>query len=418
MKTAEELLELAGGDDYCGKILHGYYSNALKQAIADYINRFEAFDRLGPPTLPYICAWQEGSRVIWYEFVSPKLARLLACRRREVAEVFRQRILDRRIYKPSDPRRPSGVRREIISHDELDAHRNGLRLEVKQKGGVEAVYKIDRGNGQFIWLKDQARTEAFPSDRLSISLGSLTTVDREMELEEEYRAIRAALERSNTTLKDILSVSPVGIGMIEKMTVSWANSCWHAMFGFQVGADPSSRVDVRSLYVSSQEFERVRKLIGASFGNGRTAEIDAVFRKKDGVSFPGHLKISPPDPSRPGRGLIFTVTDESEHKRMEAERTEREKLQAVLEMAGAVCHELNQPMTAIAGYGEITLMATTEDDPNHQKVVKIMEQIRRMGHITKKLMKVTRYKTREYVDGTKIIDIDEASAKNKTEEPA
>jgi signal transduction histidine kinase len=418
MKTAEKLLEMAGGEAYCGKILHGAFSDELKQAVADYISRFRGFDQLGTPALPYICAWKEGSQIIWYEFVSHRLTRLLGCRPRETAETFRQRVLDRRIYKPPDPLAPSGIRQEIISHQQLQALRQGLRREVKQKGGVEAVYKIDCGKGQFIWLKDQARTEVFPRDRLNVSLGSLTTVSREMELEEEYRITRDALEHSNATLNEILSVSPVGIGMLKKMTVNWANSCWYTMFGFEAGGDPFPSVDVRRLFASPQEFERVRREIGTAFARGLTAELDAVFQKKDGSTFPGHIKISPPDASRPDRGLIFTVTDEAERKRVEAERTEREKLHAILEMAGAVCHELNQPMTAIAGYGEITLMKTPKDDPNYEKVAKIMEQIRRMGRITKKLMKVTRYRTRDYVDGTRIIDIDEASAGPEPEGPA
>ncbi|MCK5339748.1 MAG: response regulator transcription factor, partial [Desulfobulbaceae bacterium] len=35
---------------------------------------------------------------------------------------------------------------------------------------------------------------------------------------------------------------------------------------------------------------------------------------------------------------------------------EREKLQGVLEMAGAVCHEINQPLQAVSGWSEILLM--------------------------------------------------------------
>ena len=410
MNADRQLLDMAGGGDYCGKILHGTYSRGLKERIAGWVARFDAFDRLAPPVLPYICAWEESRGIIWYEFVSRRLARLLGCRRAEAAEVLRRRVLDRRIYRPPDPRLHSGVRQEIIDRRQLAAHRQGLRREAKQQGGVEAVYKIDRGGGEFIWLKDQARTEIFPGDGLYVSLGSLTTVSREMELEEEYRLTRDALEHSNATLNEILSVSPVGIGMLSRMTVSWANSCWYAMFGFEAGGDPAPSLDVRRLFATPQEFERVRREIDRAFSRGRAAELDALFRKKGGEVFPGHIKISPPDASRPGRGLIFTVTDETERRRMEAERTQREKLQAVLEMAGAVCHELNQPMTAIAGYGEIILMKTPPEDPNYEKVAKIVEQIRRMGEITQKLMKVTRYRTRHYVDGTRIIDIDEASA--------
>ena len=86
-----------------------------------------------------------------------------------------------------------------------------------------------------------------------------------------------------------------------------------------------------------------------------------------------------------------------------------ERLKGILEMAGAVCHEINQPMQAISGYSEILLMAVSEENPLYKNVKKIKEQVIRMGEITRKLGGVTRYETKNYVGDTKIIDIDKAS---------
>jgi hypothetical protein len=40
-----------------------------------------------------------------------------------------------------------------------------------------------------------------------------------------------------------------------------------------------------------------------------------------------------------------------------------------------------------------------------------MEQTRRMGDITKKLMRITKYETKDYVQGVKIVDIEKSSQK-------
>ena len=90
------------------------------------------------------------------------------------------------------------------------------------------------------------------------------------------------------------------------------------------------------------------------------------------------------------------------------ERIERERLQGVLEMAGAVCHELNQPLMGVSGYSELLLMKTSEDTPQYETIRKIKGQVDRMGTITKKLMHVTQYKTKTYLKGH-IVDIDAAS---------
>jgi PAS domain S-box-containing protein len=110
--------------------------------------------------------------------------------------------------------------------------------------------------------------------------------------------------------------------------------------------------------------------------------------------------------------LIESFIDITERKRTEEERLKGEKLQAILEMAGAVCHELNQPIQAISGNSELMLMDLPEDSPLYEKTKTINGQIHRMGEITKKLMKITRYETEDYVGGTKIIDIEKSSEKS------
>lgn len=86
---------------------------------------------------------------------------------------------------------------------------------------------------------------------------------------------------------------------------------------------------------------------------------------------------------------------------------EKEKLQGVIEMAGAVCHELNQPMQAVSGYSELLMMGIKDDNPFYDKINRIKTQVYRMGGITKKLMEITRYETKDYLNG-KIIDIEKA----------
>ncbi len=90
------------------------------------------------------------------------------------------------------------------------------------------------------------------------------------------------------------------------------------------------------------------------------------------------------------------------------ELTRQRKLQGVLEMAGTVCHEINQPLQSILGYSELLLMEVKPGDHLYDKIVKIRDQIDKMGKITQKLMRITRYKTKNYLHG-QIIDIDGAS---------
>jgi signal transduction histidine kinase len=93
----------------------------------------------------------------------------------------------------------------------------------------------------------------------------------------------------------------------------------------------------------------------------------------------------------------------------EHERTEKQRLQGVVELAGAVCHELNQPIQTISGFAELIMMKASEDDPFITYIHKIKQQTDRMGKITGRLMRVTAYRTKPHDALTRIIDIEEAS---------
>ena len=111
-------------------------------------------------------------------------------------------------------------------------------------------------------------------------------------------------------------------------------------------------------------------------------------------------------------GRVAVLSDLTEQKRAARDRAQREKLEGVLETAGAVCHEFNQPLQAISGYTE--LMAMKLDGHNARPYIdKLTAQIERMRDITAKLQGVTRYETKDYAGNTKIIDLNKASTTEK-----
>ncbi len=90
---------------------------------------------------------------------------------------------------------------------------------------------------------------------------------------------------------------------------------------------------------------------------------------------------------------------------------EKEKLQGVLEMAGAVCHELNQPLQAVSGWSELLIMDLAENEQNYAPLKHIREGVESIGKLTQKIMMISRYKTVDYLSGSrKIIDINESAS--------
>lgn len=108
-------------------------------------------------------------------------------------------------------------------------------------------------------------------------------------------------------------------------------------------------------------------------------------------------------------GVLLAMEDQTEERQHEQTRMEKERLSTVMKTVGAVCHEINQPLMIVNGLAEI-LMEDHPDDPVLSENLKqIREQVERLGNITKKLMTITRYRTKAYLTG-EILDLDLASA--------
>jgi PAS domain S-box-containing protein len=90
------------------------------------------------------------------------------------------------------------------------------------------------------------------------------------------------------------------------------------------------------------------------------------------------------------------------------ERKKNHQLAAAIETAGAICHELHQPLQTIFGSVELLLLEMTEKDKNYEFVTIIKESIDRMNKITNQLANITKYKTKKHVDKI-IVDLEKST---------
>ena len=107
--------------------------------------------------------------------------------------------------------------------------------------------------------------------------------------------------------------------------------------------------------------------------------------------------------------VVAHFMDLTERKKAEAESLERERLAVAIQTAGASCHELNQPLQVALAQTEVALMSLGEETHLRQRIEGIMDQINRIGSITKRLQNLTQYRTKTYLGDTKILDLDESS---------
>jgi signal transduction histidine kinase len=119
--------------------------------------------------------------------------------------------------------------------------------------------------------------------------------------------------------------------------------------------------------------------------------------------------------------LIECIIDMRDKILAQKENLEREKLQTVLEMAGAICHEFNQPLQVILGFCELMkgeILELCELPEKEQELIEkllknvesIMNGVCKMSSLTRNLSNITKYETKPYLN-SKIMDIKRSSVR-------
>jgi len=220
----------------------------------------------------------------------------------------------------------------------------------------------------------------------------------------EQKKSEKKLAESEKLYRMLFELSPTGL-LLEKLdgTIMDVNPAFCHSIGYTkdelVGKNVNILVHPDALEQVSENINQLKK--------GKILKHQEKSLRKDGSICYMDLhesKISLPDDTE---GILCIAHDVTEKLKAEDDRIQRERMEGVLELAGAVCHELNQPMTVVSVNSEI-MFPDMDKKQLSGKMDVIKKEIRKMGKITRKLMHITRYETREYLNGRKILDIDKS----------
>ena len=98
---------------------------------------------------------------------------------------------------------------------------------------------------------------------------------------------------------------------------------------------------------------------------------------------------------------------------LQAQLRDQERIRGALQMAGTVCHEMNQPLQVILTSTETLLEGLPPEDPQYEVAVSIQNAVLRLGEITRRIMNITRARTCDYLGhGSQLINLIESSNKS------
>lgn len=90
----------------------------------------------------------------------------------------------------------------------------------------------------------------------------------------------------------------------------------------------------------------------------------------------------------------------------DSDKIKKERLNAIIETAATVNHEINNPLTAVLGNVQLLLMRATDLDEETIRKLKVVEESAiRIKEVTQKLMNISNDNVTEYTSGSKMIDL-------------
>jgi PAS domain S-box-containing protein len=91
---------------------------------------------------------------------------------------------------------------------------------------------------------------------------------------------------------------------------------------------------------------------------------------------------------------------------------DREHL-VLVALAGAAAHELNQPLTSVMGYAELLRRKIPDGDSMAEIIDIILSESERMAGLVRKIGRVSKFETKSYLLGSRIVDLDRAGEGEK-----
>jgi len=105
-------------------------------------------------------------------------------------------------------------------------------------------------------------------------------------------------------------------------------------------------------------------------------------------------------------GVLCIGRDITEYQKLEEQLRHAQKMESIGTLAGGIAHDFNNILSAIIGYGHVTLMKMPKDDPLRMNIEHILESADRAAALTQSLLAFSRKQIidRKPVDLNKILN--------------
>jgi PAS domain S-box-containing protein len=221
------------------------------------------------------------------------------------------------------------------------------------------------------------------------------------------RAFEAVKEQC-TFLEQVQEVAHVGSWVArtdEAGRLGWSAET-HRIFGVPIGAFEGTS-EAFWAFVHPDDRDTVRAAGAAALAGDRPFDFEHRIIRADGaVRWLQERAHIVRDAQGQAVRMIGTVQDITERRQLEDQLRQSQKMEAIGRLAGGIAHDLNNALTAIAGYAELALGELESGHAARGDVEEIRRAAERAGSVTRQLLAFSRKQLLE----PRVFDLNETVA--------
>ena len=203
----------------------------------------------------------------------------------------------------------------------------------------------------------------------------------------EQQEMRAALRETQDRFERLFDEAPVGIAMTARDgKITGANDAFA-----EIVQQPRQDMIGSSLFdmIAQDTRQSVADWIGHIHdGAGVSAFIEVTLKGK--VEVPVQIYARK---MAAGDEIVLHFIDLTEHKNLEKQVTQSQKMQAIGQLAGGIAHDFNNLLTAMIGFCDLLLLKHKPGDPSFGDVMQIKQNANRAANLVRQLLAFSRQQT-------------------------
>jgi two-component system cell cycle sensor histidine kinase/response regulator CckA len=216
----------------------------------------------------------------------------------------------------------------------------------------------------------------------------LTVVSSQLASAIEHKRKEQALRQSEARYRSLVESAVYGMGRLSRSGAFLdTNPALVAMLGYDSAERVLALCPRTDVFVDPEEFARLME----DFRQGKqVSNVEVRWKRKSGRAILVRLSgcaVSQPEDQQV---IEFIAEDVTEHRVLENQFRQAQKMEAVGRLAGGVAHDFNNLLLIIRGYTEVLLEQTDLYNPTYAKIEAIMQAAERATSLTRQLLAFSR----------------------------